>query len=98
MSRRCAPNEDTGLAGGFVAAFAFTIAATLIAFFVSNAGLFDPKPLARAGSPPRGDVVVFSNGEMVQVNSRLRAHPSSSAQYPNSQERLVAGWPAIHRN
>ena len=95
MSRRYTHDNDTALGGGCVAAFVVTIVLTLAAFFLANAGLFDPKPVARAGSPPRGDVIVLSNGEVVPVNSRLRALPSGMAQpslrsYPNSQERLAA--------
>lgn len=92
MSRRYTLNEDAGLGGGLVGGLAFTVAVTLIAFFLADAGLFDPKPLARAGSPPRGDVVVFSNGEMAQVKPRLNAVQSSGWAHlrPISNERLAA--------
>jgi len=98
MSRRYLPDDDTTLSGGYVASFALTIVMTLAAFFLANAGVFDSKPVARAGSPPRGDVVVLSNGEMAQVKSRLAAArffglpPSPQIQEPIA--RLAAKWPA----
>ncbi len=73
MSRRYLPDDDNKLGGGCVAGFALTIVMTLTAFFLANAGLFASEPLARAGSPPRGDVIILSNGETAQVISRLRA-------------------------
>ncbi len=79
MIRRHIHNDDLRLGGGCVAGLALTIALTLATFFFAHAGLFASRPLARAGSPPRGDVIVFSNGEMVQIN-----------QYPRSQRRVVA--------
>jgi hypothetical protein len=88
MRRRYTHHHDTGLGGEFVTAFTLTIVITLIAFFLANAGLFDPKPVARAGFPPRGDVVVFSNGEMAQVKSRPTAQPFALAQSPHSPKSV----------
>ena len=87
MSQRCANNGVTWGVGGFVAAFAFIVVATLIAFYLAKAGLFDPKPMARAGSPPRGDVVVLSNGEF---KLRLKSQPFRVAQ--SSADRYGGDW------
>ena len=81
MSRRNTYGDDVRPGGGLIAAFALTMVLTLGAFFLANAGLFDPTPLARAGVPPRGDVMVFSNGELAQRSRRSEVH-------------LAAKWPA----
>lgn len=99
MSRRNTYDDDIGLGGVFVAAFALTVVLTLGAFFLANAGLFDSTPLARAGVPPRGDVMVFSKGEMAQLKSRPTVQPFARPNRPttihrSSQERLAATWPA----
>ena len=93
--RRCNfQNDNIQLDGGCVAGFALTILMTLAAFFLGNAGVFDSKPTARAASPPRGDVVVLSTGEMAQVGPRIKsANPSLAVSHSHNRgfEQRVAG-------